>query len=107
MASPAMGAWVDWVDRWMVTYARDADLWPVAIAILGHVAVAVAGLALVGVRTGSGFAWGLVAGLAAASIAIAGVEIAKRGPGRATVALALTWALGVALAYGADRTGLL
>jgi hypothetical protein len=104
---PAEGL-ADWVDRWILTYARDPSLGPVAIALLGHVVVVVAGVALVALRTGSVLAWiGLVL-MAALTLALCGLEVKRFGrPGGAALMLLLTWIASGALVWFAERTGVL
>jgi hypothetical protein len=102
-----MAALADWIDRWVLTYATESDLWPVAVALLGHVSLGIAGLVLIGLRTGSVLAWALVGGFAAVTLALAAIEVRRRSPGRAVGALALTWVGAAAMAWFGDRTGVL
>lgn len=98
----------DWTLDWVLAYVHQPNLWPVAVAILGHVVLLLTGLELIGWRTGSAVAWVALVALGGLTAWLAALEVrAYARPGGAWVALALTWAASVALAWFAERTGVL
>ncbi len=98
-------SWPAWVEDWVWPYLSESMLWPVWIALLGHVVVVVAGMMLVAWRDGTPEAWiGLaVLGLASAALAIWELRIDGR-PGGMSLSLLGTWLSSLALA---ESTGFL
>ena len=92
----------------MLPYVRNPSLWPVLVALLGHVVIVLTPLMLAVWRVGSGLAGlGLVL-LAGLTVAACGMEArALRRPGAVALSLGLTWAAAVALAWVAEETGFL
>ena len=98
----------DWTVDWVLVYVHQPNLWPVAVAILGHVVLVLTGLELIGWRTGSPLPWIALVALGALSAWLGALEIRTYGrPGGAWVALALTWLTSGALSWFSERTGIL
>jgi hypothetical protein len=105
---PASSGWPDWLEQWVLPYLREPALWPVLVAIMGHVVVAVVALELALWRERSVGSGALLALLLAGSGAATTFEIRRSGrPGAVTATLALSWAASVGGAWLAERTGLL
>ena len=105
---PAGPAWPDWLEQWVIPYVRDPVLWPVVIAVMGHVVVAVTALELAVWRVGSVGSGLIVLALAVGSIAATGFETRRFGrPGPVSLTLALSWAASIGFAWLAERTGIL
>ena len=106
LAEPAVPGWPVWIETWVLPYVREPSLWPVLVALLGHVVVGIAPLVLYVVRTGSVEAGLVLVGLVLASVGLVGFEVFRfRWPGGVTAALVATWATSLGLAWVADRTG--
>ena len=92
----------------MLPYVREPALWPVALAVLGHVVVVLAPLMLAVHRVGSWLAAAALGGIAALTLVPVVHEVRVHGrPGAVFVALALTWVVSVAAAVGAGSAGLI
>ncbi len=105
---PQWSAVTDWVDTWVLPYFDREVLWPVLIALLGHVVVIVVPLMLAVYRVGSLTAVVGVLFSLSLSVAFCWFEVRHKGrPGSVVVAIALTWAASIGLAVLCERTGLL
>lgn len=94
-----------WFEQWVLPYAREPVLWPVLLAILGHVVLLFA-LGLLRVWRGEGAGAAVLS--AALTVGLVGLEVrAASRPGALAIALGITWALAVPLAMLAQRTGFL
>ena len=89
-----------WMERWVWTYLREPSLWPVALALLGHVMILLAPVMLFAWRDGNPFAY-----LALFLVRLEARHL--RRPGAVTLALTLTWAAAVGVAWAGWRWGLL
>lgn len=103
--SPPPG-WPEWMENWVIPYVREPALWPVLLALLGHVVVALVPMMLATVRDQAGWAiLGLLA-LSALSAWLVGFEVRRfHRPRGVTLAVVSTWLVSVGLAWLADRTG--
>lgn len=96
-----------WVDRWILPFVREPTLWPVLVVVIGHAIALAAPLLLLAVRDGSGGAAASLALLGLASLAIALLELRRRGRlGPLAGLLLTTWLLSAAAAWAADRFGI-
>jgi hypothetical protein len=103
-----VGGWPPFVEQWLLPYLREPSLWPVALAVLGHVVVVLVPLMLAVARVGSTGAGVALAGMGLASLAPMRWEwVSERGFGRATVTIVLVWCSSAAVAWAAGRSGLL
>lgn len=107
-APPPRASWPEWVETWVWPYLRDSKLWPVWIAVLGHVVVVLAGLMLVVWREGTPEAWvGLVVLLlGSAALSVQELRVSGR-PGPVIASLSLTWLASVGLGWLSEATGIL
>lgn len=105
---PIVSGWPAWLEQWILPYLREPSLWPVLIAVMGHVVVVVVALELDVWREGSIGSGITLAALIAATAGGCGFEVRRvGGPGALTYTLALTWAASVGGAWIAARTGVL
>jgi len=101
-------AWPPWVQEWVLPYLAEPALWPVLLALLGHVVVVIAPLVLAVARTGSPWAVAGLVALAAVSGWLVRWEWRVRGrPGAVSLTVAATWGVGLFSAWGADQLGVL
>ncbi len=104
--TPSTSGWPAWVDEWVLPYLENRALWPVWVALVGHVVVVVAGLVLLAVRTELPEAF-VVLGLVIAGSGWLVVRDARAsGPGGVTLTVGLGWATSLGLAWLAEATGL-
>ena len=90
-------------------YLRETALWPVLIAILGHVWVVVA-LVLLGVwrDTAGAVTWAVLIGLGLGSLALVVTELRLfRRPGGMTAVVLGSWLASGVIAYASEVTGVL
>lgn len=100
--------WPPWVEDWVLPYVTEPALWPVLLALLGHVVVVIAPLVLAVARTGSLYAVAGLVVLAAVSAVFVRWELRVRGrPSAVTGAVVGTWIVSLVSAWGADRLGVL
>ena len=105
---PPHVGWPPFVEEWLLPYLREPSLWPVAVAVLGHVVVVLAPLMLVLWRTGS-----VAAGMALGVLLVASLwpvrwEVGAQGrPGCATGVLVVVWVVSGLTAWLAGDFGLL
>lgn len=94
-----------WFEVWVLPYAREPVLWPVLLAILGHVVLLFA-IGLLDLWRGEGFGAAVLS--VALTLALVGWEVrVARRPGALSISIALTWVAGVVLAVFSQRTGFL
>jgi hypothetical protein len=96
------------MEQWLLPYLREPVLWPVLVALLGHVMVGLAPLMLLVWRTGNGTALVLLGGLLLGTAGLVTFEGVRFGrPGPVTFTCALTWLSSGALAWLGESTGFL
>jgi hypothetical protein len=96
------------MEQWLLPYLREPVLWPVLVALLGHVVVGLAPLMLTVWRTGNSTAIFLLSVLLLGTAGLVGFEgVRFHRPGAVTLACVLTWLSGGALAWLGERTGVL
>ena len=106
LADPAPPGWPLWIELWVLPYVREPALWPVLVALLGHVVVGIAPLVLYVVREGGLRSELFLATLVLGSLGLVGFELWRfRRPGGVTAALVGTWITSLGLAWIFDRTG--
>lgn len=99
------GGWPPWVEQWVLPYVRDSGLWPVLVALLGHVIVVIAPLML-----------SLYRGFLPSFLPLFFLTIfsgyccfldfqRRRRPGIVTALVGVVWALSAGLAWLAHTTG--
>ena len=97
-----------WMERWVWTYLREPSLWPVALALLGHVMIVLAPVMLFAWRDGNPFAYLALFLVISGTVHLMWLEVRHiRRPGAVTLALTLTWAAAVGVAWAGWRWGLL
>ncbi|MEQ1504148.1 MAG: hypothetical protein ABMB14_18035 [Myxococcota bacterium] len=107
LVEPQPPGWPDWIEEWVLPYLREPTLWPVLVALLGHVVVGLVPPMLAVWRTGSAWAAVALALVAVGSLGAIGFEVGRfRRPGAVSLAVIGTWALAVGTAILAARTGL-
>ena len=98
---------MDWIERWVLYWAREPTLWPVFLVLVGHVVALVGPLMIWAARDGDWSSGATLLGLAGATGYGMWVEIrARRRPGLLAGVLLGTWAVTGALAWLADREGI-
>lgn len=96
------------METWLLPYVDDFALWPVLVAVLGHVVVILVPLQLAMLRGPSLIAAALLALLLAGSGEVARMEVRARGrPGIITGVIVGTWAISVPCTYYANLWGVL
>ncbi|MEN0064038.1 MAG: hypothetical protein AAGA48_17935 [Myxococcota bacterium] len=104
---PSAARWPAWIEEWVLPYLNNASLWPVWIALIGHVVVGIAGLMLLGVRQSLPEAWFVLVLLGLGSGWLVAKEwqvSAKLGGVALTVVLG--WAASAGLAWLAEAIDL-
>lgn len=105
---PTTGAWPGWVQTWILPYVDDMALWPVLVAVLGHVLVVLVPLELVLARTAHPIAAFVLAALLAGTGEVVRMEVRATGRPRALTGIGVgMWLLSVPCAYGAHVSGIL
>jgi hypothetical protein len=100
--------WPAWFEQWVLPYLREPVLWPVLLAVMGHVVLVVTALELAVWRVRSIESGVVLLALALGSAGATLFEVRRSGrPGPVTVTLALSWAASVGGAWLAERTGVL
>jgi hypothetical protein len=108
LVEPLPPGWPEWMEQWLLPYLREPVLWPVLVALLGHVVVGLAPLMLVVWRTGNPTALVLLGLLSLGTAGLVGFEALRfHRPGAVTLTCALTWLSSGALAWLGERTGVL
>ena len=101
-------SWPPWVQEWVLPYLSEPALWPVLVALLGHVVVVIVPLMLAVARHGSVAAALALVGLLGGSVAVVRWEWRVHGrPSGVTVAVLSTWLMSLVSAWGADHLGVL
>lgn len=104
---PPEDAWPLWVRTWVMPYLQESALWPVLIALLGHVVIVIAPLLLGLARGNPAMALPLTV-LVMLSFWLCKTEIqASRRPGVVSAVVALTWIASAIVGWGGGATGLL
>lgn len=104
----ASSAWPAWVEQWILPYLEDMSLWPVLVAVLGHVLVVLVPLELAFVRGPSLAAAAVLSVLLVVTFEMVRMEIrALRRPGWLTAIGIGMWVASVPCAYYAGSTGIL
>lgn len=98
--------WSPGVERWVMPFLREPALWPVAVAVVGHVVVLLAVILLTAARSPSPWAWAalILLGLSTGGQVVREIRATGR-PGLWTGTLLGTWAAAAGLALLADRLG--
>jgi len=105
---PTPSAWPPFLAQWVVPYLKEPSLWPVAMALLGHVVVVLAPLMLMVKRSGSWWAGaGLCVAAAVSAWAVRCEWLDDGGPRSVAVATACVWLLSVAAAWYGGNAGYL
>jgi hypothetical protein len=100
--------WPAWVETWVLPYVEEMALWPVLVALLGHVVVIVVPLMLHIYRNGPGFNVFVLGLFVAASVWLVRMELrARGGPGGLTWVMLGTWLVSFPFAWFAESTGVL
>jgi hypothetical protein len=103
---PVNAPW--WYREWVRPYIADSALWAIAIAVAGHIAVAIAPLLLGVIRTGHPLAWVMLLLVVAGSLQVIRFEVSlERRPAGLTVMVLGTWMLSGVIAWVALETGFL
>lgn len=106
--TPTPSAWPQFVQTWVLPYIREPMLWPVLIAVLGHVVLLVALDMLAVYRSGDAGAVVMLVLMMAATIYLVVREVRIVGrPAGVSATLVLSWLASVASAVGAEYTGVL
>lgn len=101
------GAWPVWVETWILPYVDDFALWPVLVALLGHVLVVMVPLEIALVRGPSMAAAAVLAAMLAATGELVRMEWKARGrPGLLTAIGVGMWTVSVPCAYYAGLYGI-
>lgn len=105
---PRPTGWPEWVETWVMPYLEESALWPVLIALLGHVVLLFAVMILAFARSLNplaGFGVGL---LVLGSVDLVRNERAAMGRlGRVTWTVVLTWLASLLTAWGLGSVGVL
>lgn len=82
------------LERALLPYLREMMLWPVFLAVLGHVIAIVAPLLVLSVRDGHGWAITGLTVFAGATGALLWLEVRDRGrPGKISLLVGMIWSL--------------
>lgn len=97
-----------WLERWILPYMRESLLWPVLVAIAGHVVAAIVPALLFALRDHSPLGALALVVLLALSVGAAHEEIRQcGGPGALGGVLLATWIVSGVVAIASDHYGLL
>lgn len=97
-----------WMERWIWTYLREPTLWPVALAVLGHVMIIIAPVMLWAWRDGNLLAYMALFLLGSGTVNLMWLEVRhSRRPGAVSLAMLLTWSAAAGVAWMGQRWGLL
>ena len=100
--------WPEWVETWVFPYVEEMALWPVLVALLGHVVVIIVPLMLHIYRHGAGYNAAVLGLFLVGSMWLVRVELqARGGPGGVTWVMLGTWLSTLPLAWFAESTGVL
>jgi hypothetical protein len=103
----AAGGWPPWVEQWVLPFIRESGLWPVLVALLGHVLVLIAPLLLALWRGNPGASVPLTV-LILASFWLCKTEHEANGRLGAVTGVVLgSWLASAGLAWVAHTTGVL
>ncbi|HHO50737.1 MAG TPA: hypothetical protein ENK18_07640 [Deltaproteobacteria bacterium] len=106
--TPRRAAWPEWIETWVWPYLSNSTLWPVWVALLGHVVVVITGLLLLAWREGTPEAWLLLLLLSLGSAVLGIQELRVSGrPGGVIASLVLTWLASMGLGWLSGATGIL
>lgn len=100
--------WPEWVEKWVLPYLGETALWPVLIAVIGHVVALLTLVVLTAWREPlpiGAFGLGLML-VITSRLAWVEIRFYKR-PGAMSGFIALCWALSFGGAIFAEHTGLL
>ena len=101
-------AWPAWVEQWILPYLEDMSLWPVLVAVLGHVLVVLVPLELAFVRGPNLAALAVLSVLLVVTAEVVRMELRALGRPRWLTLIAVgMWAASVPCAYYAGTTGIL
>ena len=105
---PQEPGWPPFIASWLLPYLKEPALWPVALAVLGHVVVVLVPLLLAVARVGSGWAAACLGVAAALSLLPVRWELRAEGrPAGATAVVVGVWLTSLLTAAAADRWGIL
>jgi len=94
--------WPGWADRWLLPYLRRSELWPVLLAVLGHVGLAIALLLLVALVDRNPAGWAALWLVGSGTFALVRHEWRGEGrPGVVSAAVGIAWALGGIMTWAA------
>ncbi len=98
----------DWVDRWVIPFMGESVMWPILVAVVGHLATLLALLLLVGWRKPVPFGLFGVGLALLVTARLAWVELGfYRRPRHLTGFLVGSWILAVGIAVVGARLGVL
>ena len=107
-SDPNPPGWPPWYRRFVLPYLNRSALWPVLIAILGHIWVVLGLLLLRLARRGDALSWVVLLGLLLASVWAISFEVqCTRRPGGLTAVVISTWLLSAGLAWVSHHYGVL
>ena len=99
--------WPLWARSWILPYFEDSALWPVLIAILGHVLVLIVPLLAFAYRSRNPVSYVFIAALVFVTGQLAWVEFRAVGrPGAITGVVAVLWASSIPLAWYTGKIGI-
>ncbi len=99
--------WPLWARYWILPYLEDTALWPVLMAVLGHVVVLIVPLLVFAQRSGHPVAYLFLAALGFVSVQLVWVEVqALRRPGALTGVVVVTWGVSIPLASYTGQLGI-
>lgn len=99
--------WPPWAERWVLPYMRRMELWPVLLALLGHLSLPLSGALLLGVVDRNPAGWAALWVFGSGSFLLVRHEWRAEGrPGVVSATLAVLWSIAGALCWAAARYGL-
>jgi hypothetical protein len=100
--------WPEAVDKWVIPYLSDSTLWPVLVALIGHVVALLALIVLAAWRRPMPIAGFGCFVILAISCRVVWTEIAfYRRPRGVTLFIVICWTIACAMAAAGDHFGVL
>lgn len=105
---PPDNRWPDWVEEWVIPYMEEPFLWPVLVAILGHIVILLAFLLVGAWREGISPPLAGIAALGVVSVGLVNAEVRyRRRPGAVAITVVLTWLVSAGVAAVGGHYGLI